>query len=363
LNDRPIRELLLDGDASNRGRVHGSSFQKEIRLYTNERIRLSANGSWAGRPATVEDAISLSTLMLPAHRSFDPDLYEEMEAMAEAAGISPAEAVIVGGFTDFVDVVRASGAAGVAEEDDCTAVIIPNEVAAGAGFLAQTWDMHDSATEHVILIRVAPKSGPGALIFTTVGCLGQIGMNEAGIAIGINNLSAANGRIGVTWPFVVRRALAQTSIEDSLGVILEADLAGAHNYLLFDSSGAGYNVEAMPGYRAITRMDREPLVHTNHCLDPSARELEAPRPPDLLQSSIERLATATDLVSKWIATGDALTEQHLFDLTREPEAICRRSTPPHHNESAGAAVMRPVTGDFWACWGVPADNEFEAFRI
>jgi isopenicillin-N N-acyltransferase-like protein len=55
--------------------------------------------------------------------------------------------------------------------------------------------------------------------------------------------------------------------------------------------------------------------------------------------------------------------QHMIDLTREPEAICRRSTPPYNNESSGAAVMRPGTGEFWACWGVPADNQFEAFRV
>jgi isopenicillin-N N-acyltransferase-like protein len=301
--------------------------------------------------------------MLASHNSFDPDLFEEMEAMALGAGISPAEAVIVGGFTDFVDVLRGGGATGLTEEDDCTAVIVPDGLAGGAGFLAQTWDMHDSATEHVTLIRIVPDSGPAALVFTTVGCLGQIGMNDAGIAIGINNLTATNGRVGVTWPFVVRKALAQTSLDDALVVVLEAELAGAHNYLLFDRTGTGYNIEAMPGYRALTRLELEPLVHTNHCLDPVARQYEAPRPGDLMQSSVERLAMATELLAKWAANGDPLTVQHMIEMTREPEVICRRSTPPYHNESAGAAVMRPGTGEFWACWGVPADNEFEAFRV
>jgi isopenicillin-N N-acyltransferase like protein len=363
LNGRRIRELVVGGDAAHRGSVHGAAFHNEIRRYTEERVRLSANGTWSGRAVTVDEAVALATRMLPAHRSFDPDLYEEMEAMANAGGISPAEAVIVGGFTDFVDVLRAGGATGLAEEDDCTAVIVPDELAGGSGFLAQTWDMHDSATEHVTLIRVAPPSGPGGLVFTTVGCLGQIGMNQAGIAVGINNLTATNGQVGVTWPFVVRKVLAQTSIDDALVVVLEAELAGAHNYLLFDESGTGYNIEAMPGYRAVTRMEREPLVHTNHCLDTEARRLEAPRPGDLMKSSVDRLATATDLLAKWVATGDALSVQHMIDLTREPEVICRRSAPPYHNESSGAAVMRPGTGEFWACWGVPADNQFEAFKV
>ncbi|SVC11681.1 uncharacterized protein METZ01_LOCUS264535, partial [marine metagenome] len=82
--------------------------------------------------------------MLPAHRKFDEDLYAEMLALANAAGISPAEAVIVGGFTDFVDAVRATIGAetpGELQEDDCTSMIIPDSRADGSGFLAQTWDM------------------------------------------------------------------------------------------------------------------------------------------------------------------------------------------------------------------------------
>lgn len=300
--------------------------------------------------------------MLPAHRSFDPDLFEEMEAMAAAAGIGLAEAVIVGGFTDFVDVVRAGGATGLIE-DDCTAVVVPDNVAGGSGFLAQTWDMHDSATEHVTLIRVVADSGPQALVFSTVGCLGQIGMNEAGVAVGINNLTASNGKVGVTWPFVVRKILAQTSIELALAVLLEADLAGAHNYLLFDHEGFGFNVEAMPGYRAITALDSRPLVHTNHCLDPDAQRLEASRPADLMASSQDRLATATRILDSQIAAGSPIGVDDLIALTREPDAICRRSTPPHHTESSGATIMRPASHEMWACWGVPADNDFELFKV
>ena len=187
----------------------------------------------------------------------------------EASGLSAAEAVIVGGFTDFVDVLRAQAGA-VHEEDDCTAVLVPDALAEGQGFLAQTWDMHDSATEHVVLLEIEPEGGPRAFVFSTVGCLGQIGLNEAGIAIGINNLAAATGRVGVTWPFVVRKALQQTDIEAALACVVDADLAGAHNYLLLDRHGRGYNVEAMPDCRAVTKLEDSLLAHTNHCLDADA---------------------------------------------------------------------------------------------
>jgi isopenicillin-N N-acyltransferase-like protein len=356
--NRPIRLLRLEGAPASRGRAHGEAHGEEIRAYAAERVRLASNGSWAGRPATTADVLDLAQQMLPAHRAYAPDLFEEMEAMAAAAGLTPAEAVVVGGFTDFVDAVRALGGTVDAEEDDCTAVLVPDGLAEGAGFLAQTWDMHDSATEHVVLLDVRPEGAPAALIYSTVGCLAQIGMNEAGICLGINNLTADEGRAGVTWPFVVRKALQQSSLDAALACVLEAELAGAHNYLLLDRTGSGFNVEAMPSYHRVDRLEGEPLVHTNHCLHPETREREAPRPADLLASSVARLARASEILRERPITVDLL-----IGMTREPEAICRRSEPPHHVESSGAAIMRPQTREMWACWGVPADNEFERFVV
>ncbi len=49
-------------------------------------------------------------------------------------------------------------------------------------------------------------------------------------------------------------------------------------------------------------------------------------------------------------------------LTRD-ETICVRGTPPMHIESCGAAIMRPSTGDFWAVWGLPAENDYEHFTV
>ncbi len=277
--------------------------------------------------------------------------------MAHAAGIEPAEAVIVGGYTDFIDAVRAR-ASGSASEDTCTAVLVPNGLAGGPGFLAQTWDMHASATRHIVMLDAQVGGGPRSLVFTTVGTLGQIGMNDAGIAVGINNLTASGGRAGVTWPFVVRKALRQTDLEGALEAILEAPLAGGHNFLLLDSHGRGYTVEAMPDSSVVTPLGSELLAHTNHCLFPSTQALEDPRPPDLQESSLQRLAAVPALLTERPVTVD-----HLIDMTRDEAWICRHPSPPYDYESCGAAIMRPATGDFWACWGVPSENDFEHLRI
>lgn len=350
----PIRTISLRGDAGARGGVHGARLAAAIREYTAERVRLATGGSWAGRPATRADVLALAERMLPAHREYAPELFAEMLAMAEAAGISAAEAVIVGGFTDFVDAVRAL-AQTAPEEDDCTAVLVPRE--RGGPWFAQTWDMHDTATAHVVMLDVQPAEGPAALVFSTAGCLGQIGMNEHGICVGINNLSAGDGQIGVTWPFVVREVLRQRTIEDALAQVLRARLAGGHDFLLLDAQGRGYNVEAMPTHAAVTPLAGEPLAHTNHCLDAACQAREASKAADLRQSSVLRLETARRMLA------GPVDLELLVALTREPAAICRRSAPPWHFESSGAVIARPDTRELWAVWGVPADHPYERFVV
>ncbi|MXV89758.1 MAG: hypothetical protein F4121_06740 [Acidimicrobiia bacterium] len=353
----PLRVLDAGGSPEAIGDAHGRAHAAEIKAYTADRVALVASGVWIGRRLGPADVLDIAHSMIPAHESFDGDLHAEMLAMAAAAGISPAEAVVVGGFTDFIDTVRAAAGSTLvraATEDDCTAVLVPDGRAGGAGFLAQTWDMHASATDHVLLLRVRPDGAPAARVFTTTGCLGQIGMNSEGLCVGINNLAGADGRPGVTWPSVVRAMLKCSTAAEALGVLLAADLAGAHNYLILDRRGAGFSVEAMPSVRPVTALGDEPLVHTNHTLDAAAEVVQAERDSRLTRSSHARLTTAAEL----LAAGP-IDAERLFDLTREPTAICVTATAPFHLESSGAAVMRPRTGDFWACWGRPAENEYQ----
>jgi isopenicillin-N N-acyltransferase-like protein len=353
----PIRILDVGGTPEQMGAAHGTAFAEEIRHYMNKRVDLVMSGMWSGGPLQRSDVLDIAESMLPAHAAFDADLHIEMCALAGAAGITQAEAVVVGGFTDFVDTVRSvvGGLPPVTVvEDDCTAVIIPDDRTADGGFFGQTWDMHDTATDHVLLLRVQPDDAPPAIVFTTTGCVGQIGMNAEGVCVGINNLSGLDGTRGVNWTSVVRGMLKTCNADKALKVLLDADLAGAHNFLIFDRHGVGHNVEAMPSVRPVTTLADAPIVHTNHTLDPATTAVQAEKHPVQMASSVARLDTGRTLLAEGM-----IDEERIFDLTREPGAICQKSTEPFHVESSGAAVMRPATGDFWACWGRPAENDYQ----
>lgn len=353
----PIRVLDVSGGPAQMGVTHGRAHADEIRHYTAERVALVASGLWSGGPLAEGEVLELAAEMLPAHERHSPSLYAELLGIAEGASITPAEAVVVGGFTDFVDTVRAVTGGphpSTVVEDDCTAVVVPDERADGAGFYAQTWDMHDTATEHVLLLRIHPDDGPPALVFTTTGCLGQLGMNAEGVCVGINNLLAVDGQIGVTWPSVVREVLTASSAKDGVAAIERAELAGGHNFMLFDRHGDGYNIEAMPSVRSVTELEADALAHTNHTLDPDAGRVEGVRDAILTDSSVRRLAVAQRLIDRI-----GVTAEDLMELTRDPEAICQVSSEPYLVETSGAAVMRPKTLDFWAVWGLPSHNDYQ----
>jgi isopenicillin-N N-acyltransferase like protein len=355
--DQPIRVLDLTGSPAEVGRAHGTAYAAEIREYADERVRLSREGTWS-TAMSEEEVLALAEACLPAHEAYDADLYAEMLAMAEGAGLTPAEAVIVGGFTDFIDTVKALGDADPPPEDTCTGALVPPDAGGGEPWFAQTWDMHDTATPYIVMLRTRVTGRPAALVFTTVGCVGQIGMNEAGICVGINNLTAADGRVGVTWPFVVRKALAQTNIDDALACVTEAELAGGHNFFLLDRDGRGYDVEAMPTATHVVELGDEPVVHTNHCLVEATQAVEGPRAPVRIASTERRYARAVELLGK-----RPIDAESLMALTRDEEAICERPEPPYAVMSCGATVMRPRTGELWAVWGLPVENEYEHFTV
>lgn len=347
--------LELRGDPRTMGRVHGATFRRSIRRFAAERMNLAISGSWSGGTRVQRgDVLALAESTLAAHEQYAPDLVEEMTAIASAADISVPEAMVLGGFTDLVDLVRSRTGTGP-REDDCTA-ILARSATDGRPRFAQTWDMHTSAAAHVRLLRLEPDSHPMAVVLTTTGCLGQIGMNEAGIVVGITNLAAQVGRVGVTWPFVVRRALQQTSLAAAVRCVTEARLAGGHNYLLAGPDEA-VAIEAMPAGHVVTKLGSEALVRTNHCLDPQCVAAEASDPP-ALASSRARYDRAHELIAH-----KPVDDGRLQAVLRDTTAICQRPDPVHDVATIAAVTAAPATGDLWITTASPATTEFEHVSI
>ncbi len=373
----PIRVLTIAGSPYELGYIHGKTYANEIGELTEERLRLSCDPFWTGgQQATLDEVLALGRACLRHHEAFAPELMEEMRGMADATGLGVNELVIMNGFTDFVDIIANPAALGhvrtngvlPGEVSDCTAFIVePAASATGHGYLGQTWDMHSTATPYVLMLDLRPQTSPALMTFTITGCVGMIGMNEHGVAVGINNLLAAEGRPGVHWVYVVRKMLAQRTVEDALAVLQGAHLSGAHNYLLLgpDAAGAlrGYNVEHM-ATRAHVIPVEDVYAHTNHCLIQEMVNVERPRKSVSQESTLARHNQASHFLAEQVGR---ITVDTLMTLTRYHEgdalSVCAHVQPGYDVESSGACIMSPSTRELWAVWGNPCQNAYEAFQV
>jgi isopenicillin-N N-acyltransferase-like protein len=337
------------------------------------------NGGQVG--VTHAEVLALGRRCLAIHEQWCPELMEEMRGMAAATGLGVNELVIMNGSTDFVDLVANPAAlaelrsAAPAEQsgDDgliggCTSFVVRAPATRdGRNYLGQTWDMHSSATPYVMLLDVQPAGGPALLTFTITGCVGMIGMNEHGICVGINNLLAANGRPGVHWVYVVRRMLAQRTVEEALAQLTGAPLSGAHNFTLLGPSAQGgyqgYNIEHMATHFHVTPVD-DVLAHTNHCAVADMVAIERQRKQLSLESTTTRQAQAERFFA---AQRGQLDVAALMELTRYAEegqmSICAYARPDYDVETSGACIMSPETGQLWALWGTPRENEYFEYQV
>src|SRR5690554_409484 len=115
------------------GLAHGRAVGASVRQYAEERLALATSVSWTGRNAERAQVMGLAEACLQAHEERYPHLVEELRGVAAGAGVSAAELIVSGGFTDFVDAVAAgarvrspgSNASTILTEDDCTALLVP----------------------------------------------------------------------------------------------------------------------------------------------------------------------------------------------------------------------------------------------
>jgi isopenicillin-N N-acyltransferase-like protein len=270
-----LRKAILAGpDPRQIGRVHGERDRASIRELAALRWRL------ARERLEVHDSAYLERLA-DAHRpileGFDPALAAELEGIAEGAGVTFAEVLVLNHYTDLRDIRQGAWPKGAppprpTDGGGCSAALVATVQGAVSG---QTWDMHGTAAPFVRLLEVRLAGAPTACFLTLAGCLGMAGMNEEGLGVLINNLSSSDARVGLCWPALVRRLLRERRLSDAVAVLERAPLGSGHHYLVSDGREA-VSLESSGTRKAVLhRGAAARLLHTNHCLVPEMHATEA----------------------------------------------------------------------------------------
>jgi hypothetical protein len=126
--------------------------------------------------------------------AFGAHYLEEMRGIAEGAGVSLDDIVLVNARTEVVAQARREKNKPEAEDDavdGCTgAIILQERSSTGRVIHGMNWDWRAECADTAIVLRVSREDGPDFMTFVEAGALARCGMNDAGIAITANYLES-----------------------------------------------------------------------------------------------------------------------------------------------------------------------------
>ena len=135
-----------------------------------------------------DDAREISKQFLPFLQRYSPELLDELEGIAEGSGASFDDLLTLNSRSEAMTLIKRP-ASDEEELDGCSSVaVLPEAMGDGHTLLAQNWDTYSWQEYGTIILQVLRDDGPDLMLVTEAGQLARYGMNQAGIALGVNSL-------------------------------------------------------------------------------------------------------------------------------------------------------------------------------
>ena len=318
-------------------------------------------------------------------------IMEEIEGIALGSGFSINEILALNCRTEILppsflgmeavnsDAARRQNAAfGLFDIGECTSVAVTGaRCADGHTRIAQNWDWIGYQRQNVLALRVLRDDPwPSYLTLTEAGILAKIGVNEAGIGVGLNILRATNDRqrMGIPVHIFQRLALDCANVKSVVSLAQSLAFSASSNAILGDASGHVCSLEYSPNGAAPVWPDHGVVAQTNHFCDAALAPFQAPLTQML--TTEPRLDCANHHITGW---PDYIEDTHLQALLRDESgvgfskaeakfgAICRSPDPSLPTElqveSVFGVIINCNARDMWVAPDVPSKVEFERIAL
>jgi len=297
-----IYYLVLDGKTPfERGYQHGTALEfpikKAMRQFRNW-IRTTVG---LEEPESMIQDFAANTPYFESVKNQVPDLFEEMSGVAAGAGIDLNELFVYQSFDEFFVFLLTSGSLEMGTTGHCTTAGVygrpdkPNYVGHN----------NDIPTYHEELVTVLhikyPNSDLEILQSAFAGQIGQNGVNNQGVAVGINTLANLPGGDGLPVSFNVRKILECANIDGAVQYLNNTNFAQAMNYMIADREKV-ISVETWESnVQVLDIYSGNYAVHTNHSLGketPKTFEMTAEMGGGSYGHTTQRLELSEKLMSE-----------------------------------------------------------------
>ena len=344
----------LKGSPYEMGLTHGRALSAQIKANFNAYVQMIQNSSGLN-----PDVISiLAKKFLPELERAAPKVLEEMEGIAEGAGVSLETVLVINARSElaFPDQLSA----------ECTVIgLSGSRTISGRVLMAQNWDWLPAVKQTTMLFRIRSPGIPQILMMAEAGQVGKLGFNETGLGLMLNLLIGKGVCWGVPTHVLLRQVLSAATIEQAAAMIRGAKCASSSHMLLGEAAGNIIGLEVSPAGFAEIRPKDGILLHTNHFCDAILAKHDLAL--DIVPDTTVRLSRANSLCEsreKW----DAETiREVLSDHANGPSSVCRHIDPqkPEHArmETLVSLIFNLDAKTAWVAHGQPCRSAYDYIAL
>ncbi|WP_263078591.1 C45 family peptidase [Endozoicomonas sp. Mp262] len=347
-----LKTYQFQGTPEQIGHGHGEELRSTIQGFVQ--VRMDAAVRYFREQGIKDDSLidglrNTGKACWKIFETWDPEGFEEHNAIARAAHVDAADLYTITNYTDVRDAYMLAGSKPDAE--GCSALMIPPEHSQSGSVLAgQTWDLNPEDIDYVIAAHCVPNKGPARWSVKLAGCLSLMGMNSQGLAVGTTNLKTWGSKPGIGYLNLIHRSLRCNTLEEASRILAEAPKSGAHTYWLADPH-QGVRFEVTGFSHDQQSLEKAPIGWTNHCLNPrhQAEEYEQPSASSLTRlERLQELINTRSITIETIKTILANRDDGANSINRYPEDKSYAATN-------ACMIADMAKGELHACRG-PADQ-------
>jgi isopenicillin-N N-acyltransferase-like protein len=357
MNNRQLPLIHIYGSHKQMGCQIGEACRQQVQ-HSIENARVLLAEAYDQLQLTWEGATIQARKYLPFAEERYPQFIEELQGIAEGAGVSFDDVAIINAMEavtiDALHLVK------------CTSMAVNQErTANGHVLISHNEDWLPEDEDDVFMIHARPSNGPPFLAMTYGALLPNIGINAYGIAQCCDSVYPSDSRIGIPRVIVSRAVLAARTPGEAIGHTLIRHRAAGYNHLIAHESGEMYNVEVSARRFALLPSQEGILAHANHYLDPQMQAIETD--PDELISTRVRYLRALRLLRMTpmhtILSLQAIQRDHV----NHPDSICNhinQAENPLDREKTVTALLIDLTSrQIHATWGNPCENSYFTYQL
>ncbi len=257
--DKPLPKVpdhtltVIAGKPRDRGKQYGQKFKDGIHSFLEKEV-VQVCAKHATRDALLRYAGQCGK----AVREYAPLVAEELEGIAEGAGLTFDEAVFItlheetAGHKDGV----------LPPVQHCTALAAASpDTGDGHTYVGQNWDWMESVYGLSSLLLWKRPEGPSLLAYSYPGLWVGAGLNSAGLALCWtwgDGMGIKSPRVGIPAYVLIAQMLYQDTLDGALAEARRATHAGWFAFVLADAKGQLATVEGTPEKLVVQR----PRGHT-----------------------------------------------------------------------------------------------------